>query len=52
MSTQVFMQVTADIRLSGVRPSYTFTAGIILYKNCEFDDSLSMTSAYVKDVET
>ena len=46
------MQVTGGIRPLGVRPTYTFSAGIILYKNCEFDDCLSMTSAYVKDGET
>ena len=49
MPTQSVNQVTGGISPSEVRSLYTFTAGIILFKNCEFGDYPPVASEVVKD---
>ena len=44
-----FPIVTRGIILSGVRSTYSFTAGIILFKKCDFDHCPPAASVHVNE---
>ena len=52
MRTQFLNQTTGGMGPPRVFSTYTYTAVIMFFKNCEFGEYASVASAYVKDSGT